>query len=165
MIFLNKFNIILIFFCAFVSNSKAQDFKMVHNITDLEGLFTKDNDTTYVVNFWATWCKPCVKELPHFEAFNQQIGNKKIKVLLVSLDFNKQIDSHLKPFLTKHKLTSEVILMADKNYNQWLSKIDADWSGSIPATLVISKQKRLFAEKEFESAEELKSWVQTFIHP
>mgnify|MGYP003951660277 FL=1 len=131
---------------------------------DFEKKVLKNNDTTYVINFWATWCKPCVKELPYFESFKQSIGDKKIKVLLVSLDFKNQIKSHLEPFIKKNQYTSEVILLSDNKYNTWLEKVDAEWSGSIPATLLLSGKKKLFAEREFESAEDLNKFVHSFIH-
>src|SRR5690606_6809447 len=49
--------------------------------------FQKKNDSIYVINFWATWCKPCIKELPAFEKIASEYADKKVKVLLVSLDF------------------------------------------------------------------------------
>ena len=64
----------------------------------LDPLLHKDNDTTYVVNFWATWCKPCVAELPYFEQLTETYKGQKVKVLLVSLDFSKQIESKLLTF-------------------------------------------------------------------
>jgi len=131
---------------------------------DLEKKVFKNNDTTYVINFWATWCKPCVKELPYFESFNTSIGDQKIKVILISLDFKNQIKSHLEPFIKKNKYSSEVILLTDNKYNTWLDKVDAEWSGSIPATLLLSGEKKLFAEREFESEEDLSKFVHSFIH-
>jgi len=102
--------------------------------------------------------------LPYFESFNQSIGDKKIKVILVSLDFKNQIKSHLEPFIKKNQYTSEIILLSDNKYNTWLEKVDAEWSGSIPATLLLSGKKKLFAEREFESEEDLSNFVHSFIH-
>ena len=96
-----------------------------------------DKNITYVVNFWATWCAPCVKELPHFEQLNSE--NKKLKVVLVSLDFKTQYETALLPFLKKEQIQSEVVLLTDKDYNSWLPAVDKDWSGSIPATLILKK--------------------------
>lgn len=130
---------------------------------DFEKKVIKNNDTTYVINFWATWCKPCVKELPYFENFNSSIGNQKIKVLLVSLDSKKQLQSHLEPFIRKNQYSSEIILLSDNKYNDWLDRVDPEWSGSIPATLLISGEKKLFAEREFDSEEDLNKFVHSFI--
>ena len=108
------------------------------------------NDTTYVVNFWATWCVPCRKELPEFEKIHQDYIGKPVKVLLVSLDFPKDIESSLKPFLEKNAITSDVLLLNDPNSNAWIDKVDTSWSGSLPATLIYNKSKRIFLEKELD---------------
>jgi thiol-disulfide isomerase/thioredoxin len=121
-----------------LTNIRSQhQVKVIESYDILERSLDLESDTTYVINFWATWCKPCVQELPYFEQFNLENKNKAVKVILVSLDFAKQIDSHLIPFIEKRKLTSLVVFMADKNYNQWLNKVSPEWSGSIPATLLL----------------------------
>ena len=108
------------------------------------------NDTIYIVNFWATWCVPCRKELPDFEKINQDYTGKPVKVLLVSLDFPKDIESSLKPFLEKNAITADVLLLNDPNRNAWIDKVDTSWSGSLPATLIYNKSKRIFLEKELD---------------
>jgi thiol-disulfide isomerase/thioredoxin len=121
-----------------------------------------DKNTIYVVNFWATWCGPCVKELPHFEQLNS--GNKNIKVVLVSLDFKNQFESKLLPFLKKKSIKSEVVLLTDTNYNSWLPLVDKDWSGSIPATLIIKNGQQFFVENIFSNYEELNTYVSKIIN-
>ncbi len=125
-------------------------------VLDFNGLkpyLEKENDTTYIINFWATWCAPCIKELPHFQKINDEYADKKLKVLLVSLDFERQIESRLMPFIRKHKVTPEVIVLSDPDSNGWIDKVDQSWSGSIPATIFYNKDKRMFFEKEFTYAE------------
>lgn len=119
----------------------------------LQPLLEKSNDTTYIINFWATWCAPCIKELPYFQHIHDKYADKKVKVLLVSLDFERQIESRLIPFIKKHKVTPEVIVLSDPASNEWINKIDPSWSGSIPATLFYNKDKRMFFEKEFTNTE------------
>jgi thiol-disulfide isomerase/thioredoxin len=121
-----------------------------------------EDENIYVINFWATWCAPCIKELPYFEKLNAE--NKNVKVILVSLDSKKDLDKKLIPFIEKRKLKSKVLLLADKDYNSWLSKVDADWSGAIPATLIISGKKKQFAERDFENFEELNEYINSFIN-
>jgi thiol-disulfide isomerase/thioredoxin len=150
-------------FSLFIFDSAiAQELKTFEKFDDLEKAMIKENDTLYVVNFWATWCAPCVKELPYFEAFNNENLDKKIKVILVSLDFNKQVDSNLKPFLKKKNYKTEVVFLKDKDYNSWLSKVDADWSGAIPATWLIKGKKRQFVERDFKNLTELKEHINSF---
>lgn len=142
----------------------GQNYKTFEKFEALENALVKENDTLYVINFWATWCAPCVKELPYFEAFNAENSNKKIKVILVSLDFKKQIESNFKPFLKKKNYQTEVVLLNDKDYNSWLSKVDENWSGAIPATWLIYGKRRLFVEKDFKNVEELKQYISSFIN-
>jgi thiol-disulfide isomerase/thioredoxin len=155
-------SILLVTLC--INAVQGQKFKTFEKFNDLEKALVKENDTLYVINFWATWCAPCVKELPHFESYNNENSNKKIKVILVSLDFSKQIDSHFKPFLKKKNYKTEVVLLNDKDYNSWLPKVDDSWSGSIPATWLIYGKKRLFVERDFKSADDLKKHINSFIN-
>ena len=119
------------------------------NFKELEPLLNKKNDTTYVVNFWATWCKPCIKELPAFEKINSNYKSQKVKVLLVSLDFPDLLEKQLIPFVEKRQIKSEVILLDDPDANGWIPKISTEWSGAIPATLIYNKAERKFYERSF----------------
>jgi len=90
----------------------ARDPLKVFKYDELEAyLKNKDDSKTYVINFWATWCAPCVKELPYFESLNANYTNKNVEVILVSLDFPKQIETKLIPFLKKKALKSEVVVL------------------------------------------------------
>jgi thiol-disulfide isomerase/thioredoxin len=108
------------------------------------------SDTIYVINFWATWCKPCVEELPYFEQLQKKYSNSNVKVLLVSNDFKKQIDSRLKPFIKSKNIKSEVLFMNETNPNNWIDKVESKWSGAIPATLIICGKKNFNYFKEGE---------------
>ncbi len=120
------------------------------------------NDTTYIVNFWATWCKPCIKELPYFEELAHKYSDEKVKVVLVSLDFPENLHTKVVPFIEKYKLQSEVILLADDDANTWIPKVDTKWEGSIPATIIYNNKTRSFYERSFtydELENELKSII------
>jgi thiol-disulfide isomerase/thioredoxin len=132
------------------------------NFADIEHLFSTESDSVYVVNFWATWCKPCVAELPYFEKLNEEYRGKKMKMLLVSLDFKRQIDSKLKPFIIKRELKPEVVALIDSNSNDWIPKVSPMWSGAIPATLIFNKDKRGFYEQSFEY-EELEKTLKEYL--
>ncbi|WP_339888999.1 TlpA disulfide reductase family protein [uncultured Flavobacterium sp.] len=133
---------------------------------DYEGLETYmsiENDTTYVYNFWATWCAPCIAELPSFIKLQETYKDKPFKLVLVSLDFSKSVEKSLLPFLEKKKMNVEVILLNDPDANSWIEKIDKDWSGAIPATLIVNKNERKFYEQSFEY-EELEKEVKSFVN-
>lgn len=131
----------------------------------LQKMMTQKSDTILVVNFWATWCGPCVAELPYFEALNAQYAQHKVKVLLVNLDFVSELKKKVVPFIAKRRIHSTVVLLDEPNYNSWIDKIDADWSGAIPFTVIINtaKQQRKVFERAFTQAElenELKPFFQ-----
>ena len=121
----------------------------VLNFNEFEPHLYFQNDSVYVINFWATWCTPCIKELPYFQQIADQTKNKKVKILLVSLDFPKQVDTRLVPFLERNNIDLEVLLLNDPDQNAWIDKVHKEWSGSIPATLIYSKENREFYEKAF----------------
>ncbi|HOZ74579.1 MAG TPA: TlpA family protein disulfide reductase [Flavobacterium sp.] len=120
-----------------------------YDFNELAPLLNKQNDTTYVVNFWATWCKPCVEELPHFEKLHANFKDQKVKVLLVSLDLPKQVESNLIPYIRKKQLQSYVVHLGDPDMNSWINKVDPQWSGAIPATIIYNGRKRKFYEQSF----------------
>lgn len=125
----------------------------VYDFEALSVWLNKTNDTTYVVNFWATWCKPCIKELPAFEKLNTEYGSQKVKVLLVSLDFPEKLESQVMPFIEKQNIKAEVVLLDDADANSWIPKVSPEWSGAIPATLIYKKGERKFYERSFTFAE------------
>ncbi len=136
---------------------------IVYNFNELEPLLNKMDDKIYVVNFWATWCAPCVKELPYFEALNNEYKSKNVEVVLVSLDFPKQYETKLKPFIIKRQLKSKMVALNDVDSNTWIPKVDKEWSGAIPATVIYKNEKRAFYEKSF-NLEELKTEVNKFLN-
>lgn len=150
-----RFIALSVFFWSF--SAKAQDLITFRNFEELNTYIQKNNEKPLVINFWATWCAPCVIELPYFEELHQK--NQNIKIVTVSLDFDKQVESKLKPFLKKKNYSFVATYMADKNFNNWISKVDENWSGSIPATWIINGNKGIFVEQEFASYEELNQFV------
>jgi thiol-disulfide isomerase/thioredoxin len=133
-----------------------------YSYEELKHFLEKQDEYIYVVNFWATWCGPCVKELPDFEKINKRYASKNVKVLLVSLDFPKQKEKKLIPFLTKRRIQSKVVLLDDIHDDVWRKAIDSSWSGAIPATLIYSRDKRIFYEQSFDF-ETLEAEVKTFL--
>ncbi|MHA7843841.1 MAG: TlpA family protein disulfide reductase [Winogradskyella sp.] len=140
------------------------DFDLkIYDYDGLEPLINRQDDKIHVVNFWATWCAPCVKELPYFEAINEEYKDKNVEVLLVSLDFPKNYETKLKPFIKKRGLQSEVVAFDDVDQNRWIPAINKDWSGAIPATIIYNKDKRQFYERSF-TKEELETELKQFLN-
>ncbi|MPR33325.1 redoxin domain-containing protein [Cytophagaceae bacterium SJW1-29] len=115
----------------------------------LENLLNSNTDTTYIVNFWATWCGPCVKELPYFEQLNRSFAGQKVKIVLVSMDFVQDKDKRVVPFVERMQLKNTVWLLNEPDANSWIDRVDPSWSGALPATLILNptNKKRAFYEK------------------
>ncbi len=150
---LTAFALLILINSAF-SQIKTYDFDQ------LQPRLSTESDSVYVVNFWATWCVPCVKELPEFEKLNEFYSDKKVKVLLVSLDNPAHLESRVLPFIESHGLKSEIVLLDDPRSNRWIPKVDESWTGSIPATVIFTKESRSFHEKVF-TYEELETIVKS----
>jgi thiol-disulfide isomerase/thioredoxin len=117
-----------------------------------------------VINFWATWCKPCIEELPYFEEATSAFSKKNVRVILVSLDSPAELDRVLLPFVKKKDLKSEILLLDEQNPNEWIDKIEPEWTGSLPATIILRNRikKRVFLEKQLEK-EELFTTIQSMM--
>jgi len=162
--------VLLIIFFLFASCNKSKsnteqvnnDNIPVYNFNQLEPLLYTDSNKTYLVNFWAMWCAPCVKELPYIKAYSDK--HPEVEVLLVSMDFPKDIDTKLKPFLKQKNVTNKVVILDDPDANSWIDKIDPNWSGAIPFTLIFNNKKRMFYERSFENESDLETQINKIIN-
>ncbi|HAS43103.1 MAG TPA: TlpA family protein disulfide reductase [Microscillaceae bacterium] len=130
---------------------QAQDFKKI-KLADLDKIVQPQGDKIYVVNFWATWCRPCIKELPYFERLQKKYADKNVKVILLAVEDAEQ---KVKIFIKKKKIQSQVYLLTDAKADQWVPKVDKDWDGAIPVTLFINgkTKKREFHMGDMTEAE------------
>jgi thiol-disulfide isomerase/thioredoxin len=160
---------IVVFFIGFISCKKDVVTEKIPEVTsvkkytfnELKPLLEKNDDKTYVVNFWATWCAPCVKELPYFEKLNKEYSQD-VEVILVSLDFPSKYESKLKPYIKNKNLKSKVVALNDVDSNTWIPKVDESWTGAIPATVIFNKTERKFYEQSF-NYDELETEVKQFL--
>ncbi len=165
-------SLILVFICVFNLYCQPQtnvqtvneDIRIVKYEELLADLLQED-EVLYVVNFWATWCVPCVEELPHFMKVNEDYKDQpNYKMVLVSLDSAKKIESNLIPFIEKKKINAEVIVLSDsKRMNTWIPIINKDWSGSIPATAFYLNGKQVYFIEGQMSEEELRITLKKYI--
>ena len=134
-----KFGILCLWFCMVNHQLYAQNIEII-TFKNLQQLLFNQSDTTYVVNFMSSWCKPCIKELPEFIKLTNDTKHKKIKVLFVSLDVKKNMNESIKPIATKFKI-NPIYLLDESNPNNWVDKLDKNWNGEIPTTFIIKKGK------------------------
>lgn len=142
-------NALLISFLLLSFLGKAQSVSKVYKINELVNRINS-TDTTYIINFWATWCKPCVAELPSFDSLSRI---SKVKILLVSLDFKDDLEKKVNTFLKSHSIKMECVLLDEINGNDFIDKIDKTWTGAIPATLIKNKDHKIFIEKKMHLSE------------
>lgn len=136
----------------FCANTFAQSFVNV-GAEQVEEVLKRKTDTTYVVNFFASWCVPCLQELPDLQAFASEHQTEKVKVILVSLDFEEDVAEALNPLLQKYSITETVWLLKEDG-NRWITRIEKQWNGSIPATLMVNhaQKKRIFLQQRVTRA-------------
>jgi thiol-disulfide isomerase/thioredoxin len=114
----------------------------VLNFNQFEPLIHKNNDTLYLVNFWASWCGPCREEFPAFQQIAEKYSGMRFRLIMVSLDFPSQLETRLKPFLKTNSIKARLILLNDPHQNEWIDKVDPNWSGEIPFTLLYKNNER-----------------------
>jgi len=131
---------------------KAQKAEVV-KFDRLEELLATKSDKILVINFWATWCGPCVHELPYFQSLEAR-QDPSVQITLVNLDYADKLDK-VNAFLEKKKITSKVLLLDEIDYNAWIDRVDPSWGGAIPATLFINTAtgRRKFVDKELTESE------------
>lgn len=134
------------------------------SIDELETWIQKNDDTVRIFNFWATWCNPCIAEMPAFDSLQRVEAGNKVQVVFVSLDFPSQLEKRVQPFVAKRQFTAPVVLLSTANPNAWINRISPDWSGAIPATLLVRSSHKVsrFYEQEF-TFDELHSLVKSLM--
>ncbi|MFN3852412.1 MAG: TlpA disulfide reductase family protein [Spirosomataceae bacterium] len=138
----------LVFILLFVtSNAYAQKVREIR-FDEFEQLTKINDNKTYIFNFWATWCKPCVAELPNFIKVADEYQSN-IEVIFVSLDFARD-KQKVEGFVAEKRINSPVVLLNEPDYNSWINRVNPQWSGALPATLILNQTKREFYEQSFD---------------
>jgi thiol-disulfide isomerase/thioredoxin len=157
-----KIFISLSIFFAILFGQEASSQKIEYiKVPDLEKLLNNQENKLFIVNLWATWCAPCVKELPAFEKVAGEYDKSKIRFIMISLDFPSQVENQLKPFLKKNNISLDVSVMMDTDYNSWIDKVDPQWQGNIPSTLFVNNIKK---SRYFHSGEITENELRTIIN-
>jgi len=126
------------FFLLIGSNSFAQKVKKVQ-ITEIEDIIQK-TDHPVIISFWATWCAPCIQEIPYFQETVKRYEDSNVEFVLVSLDFKGSYPSGIESFLKKKNFQASFYWLNETNADYFCPKIDPKWDGSIPATLFVNNK-------------------------
>lgn len=162
-VFMKAIKIILV--CVFLFSGVpvfTQEIKSI-KITELEKTIA-ESKTPLIINFWATWCKPCIEEIPYFQAEVAQHKSDSIQLVLVSLDMKEMYPKGLSSFVKRRKINATVVFLDETNADYFCPKVDAKWSGVIPASLFINNKTgyRKFVEDQL-SEEELKKEIMAIL--
>ena len=122
-----------------------QDIKKI-KITDLEKTI-QESKAPLILNFWATFCIPCIEEIPYFEELSKKYN---VELLLVSLDLQDFYPDKIKKFVVKNKFTAPIAWLDEYDADYFCPKVDTSWSGAIPASLFINNKTgyRKFIEEQ-----------------
>lgn len=134
--------------------ASAQSRAEIVDLAALLKVIKAPGNEVRVINFWATWCGPCIKELPLLEKLGQERGD--VKVTLVSLDLDLDPNPEkVHKFVQRKKIQSSVLILDAGNPNDWIDKVDTRWSGALPATLVVNSKngKSTFVERELREGD------------
>jgi len=128
--------LIFLILCTISAKNTQSQSVEVFDFNGFEQHIEQQTSQILVINFWATWCRPCVKEMPVFQKITNDYNHDTVKVILVSLDFENHLEDRVIPFIRNREIQSEVVLLDDTDYNSWIDKIDTNWQGEIPFTWV-----------------------------
>lgn len=148
--------------CSTKDKAQAPKLEAV-NYDQLFSLVQQNDDKLYVVNFWATWCRPCMEELPHFlEVDDEYRKGDDYQMILVSLDKSTNLNTTVAGVVKRMNIKPDVLLLDDaKRMNDFINLINVEWSGSIPATVLYKNGKQLAFHEGQLSKEELDDLIKT----
>ena len=141
--------IILLFVFAFsLTSANAQEIKK-WKLQDLEAAI-KNSDKPTIINFWATFCKPCIEELPYFQETAKRYNSAGVQLILVSLDLPQAYPKKISAFAAKNKIKAPIVFLDETNADLFCPRVDPNWSGAIPASLFINNKtgyKKFFEDQ------------------
>ena len=155
-----KIFLTLLFFLPLI-DTEAQEIQK-WKLQDLSTAI-KNSDQPTIFNFWATFCKPCLEEMPYLQEFVKKYESSGLKLVLVSLDLPEAYPK-IKNFASRHAITSPIVFLDETNADLFCPVVDSSWSGAIPASLFINNKTgyRLFFEDKIER-QKLETQIQKLI--
>jgi thiol-disulfide isomerase/thioredoxin len=114
----------------------SQTIKKV-KITEVEE-YIKNSDHPIVLNCWATWCAPCIEEIPYFIETVKKYKDQKVELLLVSLDFANSYPNKILDLIKKKQFEATFFWLNETNADYFCPKIDPKWDGTLPSTLFVN---------------------------
>ncbi|MBW3467364.1 TlpA family protein disulfide reductase [Arthrospiribacter ruber] len=139
----------------FISDQSNKELQLI-SFPEFEEMTNEKSDKIRIFNFWATWCAPCVKEMPYFQKVKDE--DPKLDLIFISMDDGRKPE-RVTTFMERRNVSSPVYLLNDVDYNKWIDKVDPSWSGAIPATLFVKPDGSRFFHEGEVTEEELKEMI------
>lgn len=134
-----QINLLLIIIILSLSiNTNAQSIKK-WKLADLQSFIANVKEPT-IINFWATFCKPCIKEIPYFQQIVKKYKDKGVRLVLVSLDLKEAFPAKITRFAKARKLQAPLYYLDETNADLFCPVVDKSWSGAIPASLFLNNK-------------------------
>ncbi len=136
----------------------SQEVKIV-SYQELEKIISASPGKPRLINLWATWCKPCVEELPYFLTAQERYKDK-VEFIFVSLDFMSQTPK-VKEMIKKLSMQGTLVQLNEPG-GDWINKLDKNWSGAIPYTVLYLPNGEIKEHYDaFSSLEDLITFIDT----
>ena len=126
----------------------GKDSVSVIDIAGVQELIGRHHGEVLVINVWATWCVPCVEEIPDLNSLSRE-GH--VRVVGISIDDPADIPSKVVPFLKKHAVPYPVFVKAGGNDEDFINALNGRWTGAVPATFVYDStgtQRKMLVGKQ-----------------
>lgn len=145
--------VLLMALLALPGSVQAQGTRVV-SLAELKKAIASPGEKVRVINFWATWCGPCIKELPLFEKIGKERADVEVILVSTDLDLDPNPDK-VHRFVRKKSISSTVMILEVQKTNDWIDQLEKEWSGALPATLVVNAKTgaRRFVEKELHDGD------------
>jgi len=147
-----------------VTSLNAQDIKAI-KVTELARTI-KESKGPLIVNFWATFCVPCLQEIPYFQELTQQYKSQNVSLIFVSLDLKEAYPLKVNEMAKKLNLCYPVVWLNETNADYFCPKIDTSWTGGMPSSLLVNNSTgyHKFFEDQL-SKEKLDKEIQVMLKP
>lgn len=142
----------------FLSSQLNAQVKLISTDSLLHMIRSPKDSSTIVINFWATWCKPCVQELPYFKDADSLLKSKKVEFIFVSFDGEGELKK-VKKFVKMKNLPGTQLLFDSYDFNELITSV-GNWEGNIPYTILLKNGQRKNHEMNFSSLKQLLKFIE-----